>query len=355
MNFLHAVREQELHAILPFLRQDARILEIGGGTGLQARILSEKGYNITSIDVEHSNYAEQRLFSVLNYDGINIPFPDGSFDIIISSSTLEHIPNLIPFLEETARVLAPAGTCVHVLPSATWSVSTFAGHYITLMEAIVRDIPILIPRKMDITEARRILNHFRNILYTYIPRCLPQRHGERGCVLAEPFIFSRLAWKYVFSRAHFSIKTVRPMRLFYTGNMLLGHRLSLRARSILAHIFGSATVLFEVTPSATPATKKISPPDFSAIAEHVRPFSMVPAPAIAFAAEHVVRVIEHNIPGIIDDYFTWDGCARAVHDYLSRNDLPYRIESLPNHMGAFFVKKSQRLTFDDIRESWKRS
>jgi O-methyltransferase len=28
---------------------------------------------------------------------------------------------------------------------------------------------------------------------------------------------------------------------------------------------------------------------------------------------------------IIDDYYTWDGCSRAVHDYLSQNNLPLRI------------------------------
>lgn len=29
---------------------------------------------------------------------------------------------------------------------------------------------------------------------------------------------------------------------------------------------------------------------------------------------------------VIDDYLVWDGCARAVHDYLSQNKLPHRIE-----------------------------
>jgi O-methyltransferase len=28
---------------------------------------------------------------------------------------------------------------------------------------------------------------------------------------------------------------------------------------------------------------------------------------------------------IIDDYYAWDGCSRAVHDYLSKNNLPLRI------------------------------
>ncbi len=34
------------------------------------------------------------------------------------------------------------------------------------------------------------------------------------------------------------------------------------------------------------------------------------------------------VPGglvIVDDYYTWDGCARAVHDFLSRRRLPARI------------------------------
>jgi O-methyltransferase len=34
------------------------------------------------------------------------------------------------------------------------------------------------------------------------------------------------------------------------------------------------------------------------------------------------------VPGglvIVDDYYTWDGCARAVHDFLSRQKIPARI------------------------------
>jgi hypothetical protein len=29
---------------------------------------------------------------------------------------------------------------------------------------------------------------------------------------------------------------------------------------------------------------------------------------------------------ILDDYYTWDGCARALHDYLSAHKLADRIE-----------------------------
>lgn len=45
---------------------------------------------------------------------------------------------------------------------------------------------------------------------------------------------------------------------------------------------------------------------------------------------------------IVDDYYAWDGCARATHDYLSRNDLPYRIKSLVKNTGAYFTKQKEK-------------
>lgn len=41
---------------------------------------------------------------------------------------------------------------------------------------------------------------------------------------------------------------------------------------------------------------------------------------------------------IVDDYYVWDGCAKAVHDYLSKNSLSERIEQTA-HKVAFLVKK----------------
>ncbi len=51
---------------------------------------------------------------------------------------------------------------------------------------------------------------------------------------------------------------------------------------------------------------------------------------------------------IIDDYYAWDGCARAVHDYLSEHDLPYRIKSLYNNYGAYMVKLKGRKDYEDF-------
>ena len=46
---------------------------------------------------------------------------------------------------------------------------------------------------------------------------------------------------------------------------------------------------------------------------------------------------------ILDDYYAWDGCARATHDFLSRHDLPYRIRDIQGGGGAYFVKRAYRV------------
>jgi O-methyltransferase len=52
------------------------------------------------------------------------------------------------------------------------------------------------------------------------------------------------------------------------------------------------------------------------------------------------RIVEGGIV-IIDDYHTWDGCARAVHDFLSRRSLADRIrQSLDGN--AYIIKGQER-------------
>jgi hypothetical protein len=45
---------------------------------------------------------------------------------------------------------------------------------------------------------------------------------------------------------------------------------------------------------------------------------------------------------ILDDYYAWDGCARATHDFLSLNNLSWRIRSIDRLQGAWMVKRAHR-------------
>jgi ubiquinone/menaquinone biosynthesis C-methylase UbiE len=55
------------------------------------------------------------LFGLLAGDALHLPFADASFDAVICSEVLEHIPDYGPVLQEMHRVLRPGGMlCVSV-------------------------------------------------------------------------------------------------------------------------------------------------------------------------------------------------------------------------------------------------
>jgi O-methyltransferase len=51
------------------------------------------------------------------------------------------------------------------------------------------------------------------------------------------------------------------------------------------------------------------------------------------------NLYEKVVPGgliLIDDYHTWDGCTRAVHDFLSKHNIPTRIRESRNGVCYFY-------------------
>ena len=60
----------------------------------------------------------QRQNDIVYYDGVTIPFSEGSFDHVMSSEVLEHVPDAAAFVAEMARVLRAGGTLILTMP---WS------------------------------------------------------------------------------------------------------------------------------------------------------------------------------------------------------------------------------------------
>ena len=54
--------------------------------------------------------------------------------------------------------------------------------------------------------------------------------------------------------------------------------------------------------------------------------------------EHLFPLVAPNGVVIIDDYFDWDGCSRAVHDYLARQQSPERLRTSKAGEFAYVVK-----------------
>jgi SAM-dependent methyltransferase len=246
IEFLHDIREYEIDKITEYLPPGARILELGGGTGYQAKALAARGFKVTSIDVPSSLYSEDKIFPVVEYDGRIFPFKDGTFDIVFSSNVLEHIPDLQQIHKETERVLKGSGYCVHVMPTAVWRFWTLFANYIEMMQLWWSLVPGLVPRRMTQSELVRVAHSILKVVKIGARYIIPRRHGETGNAIAELWTFSRVYWLRHFQKHNFEVVAAEPIGLFYTGHFVLGRLWPLKNRSRVASFLGSACVIYQM-------------------------------------------------------------------------------------------------------------
>jgi SAM-dependent methyltransferase len=105
---------------------EGRGLDLGCGDGKLTGVLFEHlgGRPLVGIDpdpTETELARESGLYEeVHTVPGDSVPADDNEFDFALSNSTLEHIPDLGPVLEETARVLKPGGRFMFTVPSESF-------------------------------------------------------------------------------------------------------------------------------------------------------------------------------------------------------------------------------------------
>jgi ubiquinone/menaquinone biosynthesis C-methylase UbiE len=100
----------------------SKILDIGCGTGHLAGELMRRGYQAWGVDFSEGmvryareHYAADR-FQVGDIE--QIPFPDNTFDGVMSLGVMEYLSRDEPALREMWRVLKPGGMAVITTPSA---------------------------------------------------------------------------------------------------------------------------------------------------------------------------------------------------------------------------------------------
>lgn len=95
-----------------------RVLDAGCGGGGMPLSLAEEAAAVVGIDpaprFQHAGVqlGRERRLSHLHFaqaDGMALPFPNGSFDLVLSHAVIEHVADAPLYLRECARVLAPGG------------------------------------------------------------------------------------------------------------------------------------------------------------------------------------------------------------------------------------------------------
>ena len=158
---LFAERKNEaLLKILPPV--PATVLECGCGSGEVSAFLAERGYTVTLLDASSSAlaFAEKR-FHRHNLTGIfiqgnvyHLPFPEESFDVLLSFGLLEHFEVVDAVIAEMTRVITPGGLIFADILTERFSIQTLA-HVFNSAVRVVYHTAKGAP-KVGIEEARKL-------------------------------------------------------------------------------------------------------------------------------------------------------------------------------------------------------
>ena len=97
-----------------------RVLDAGCGGGGMPLSFAEHARQVVGIDpidrfsqagVKLGHEREMRNLDFAQADGMALPFPAGTFDLVLSHAVIEHVPDARRYLGECRRVLARDGRC----------------------------------------------------------------------------------------------------------------------------------------------------------------------------------------------------------------------------------------------------
>lgn len=94
------------------LTADTRILDFGCGAGALVAEGRKAGYQTFGCDFETEAPHCSRIETPYR-----LPFPDQSFDVLLSATVMEHVMDYDMAIAETRRILKPGGAFLHIFPS----------------------------------------------------------------------------------------------------------------------------------------------------------------------------------------------------------------------------------------------
>jgi len=114
-----------LGLILEYINAGEHVLEVDCGPGVFSQMMIEKGATVEATDMSQVavDRAKEKGISVqrVDLDEETLPYPDNTFEVVVSNSAIEHRFFHDKNLDECVRVLKPDGKLVLCLPNiAHW-------------------------------------------------------------------------------------------------------------------------------------------------------------------------------------------------------------------------------------------
>lgn len=102
--------KMQYESVLAYVEAGMKVLDAGCGDGVLSLMMLEKGAEVVGVDLSSPNIdsakkrAGRESVQFVLGDVENLPFPDNSFDLVVSSHVLEHLPDFDKGLREVMRV-----------------------------------------------------------------------------------------------------------------------------------------------------------------------------------------------------------------------------------------------------------
>jgi SAM-dependent methyltransferase len=167
----------------------SRVLDVACGTGNTAIPLAQRGCVVTGVDIAPNLLVQAReraaqeglTITFDEGDAEQLPYPDASFDAVVTMFGAMFAPRPELVASELARVLKPGG----LLAMANWNPASFTGDMFRLGSKHVPPPPGLLPPVLwgdDATVRQRLAPHFAHIQTELIPIDFDMSTSPAGAV-----------------------------------------------------------------------------------------------------------------------------------------------------------------------------
>lgn len=203
LRFVQAVR-QVIAGNWLHKRPAIRILDMGCDcSGLQIAELTRltKG-EVVGINIPDDFPSESAMMiagqqaSLLRMDGMQLQFPDQSFDLVISANVIEHVPDPTKFIREAARVLKPNGVC-YLETAPLWSGPR--GHHV--MESMIAQN---CPQEANFRDDGSVIPHWSHLTLdrNQLAELLRQKLQPETCdyiiqLVYDSTVLNRIPWRNI--------------------------------------------------------------------------------------------------------------------------------------------------------------
>lgn len=120
--YIHPAWRENLESTVFYLSENKgkKLLEVGCGAGGTLESLTKKGWVTTGTDFDNEAVmnAKSKGLNVFYGELIEQRFPDESFDVVVMSHVIEHVPHPVELLKECRRILKKNGTLTLLTPNA---------------------------------------------------------------------------------------------------------------------------------------------------------------------------------------------------------------------------------------------